>query len=36
MLSAQLYNLGKMSLGQAALIYRLVIMIITQRTNMSF
>ena len=36
MLSAQLYNLGKMSLGQAAFIYLLVIMIITQRTNMSF
>ncbi len=36
MLAAQLYNLGKMSLGQAALICLLVIMIITQRTNMSF
>ncbi len=36
MLAAQLYNLGKMSLRQAALIYLLVIMIITQRTNMSF
>jgi hypothetical protein len=36
MLSAQLYNLGKMSLGQAALFCLLVIMIITQRMNMLF